>query len=182
MESFVYQVVMLAAAAAMLLALLSIVFVSWRNGISPMPSSAAVRREVLLLLRSLPGQGVMIDAGSGWGTLALELGRSFRGWRIIGIENSVIPMWISFWLAKLENRTNVSFKKQDLYTYSYKDVDRVVCYLYPGAMRRLDTIFGEQLKPGAYVISICFAIPNRKPERIILCKDLYRTKIYLYQI
>ncbi|WP_138753927.1 class I SAM-dependent methyltransferase [Paenibacillus sinopodophylli] len=186
MESLVYQIVLLTTAAVMLLALMSIVFVSWRNGISPMPSSSVVRREVLRLMKRLPMQGplsdgVMIEAGSGWGSLALQLGRSFRGWRIIGLENSVIPLWISFCAAKLENRMNVSFTKCDLYTYCYRDVDRVVCYLYPGAMRRLSPLFREQLKPGAYVVSILFALPDWEPEQVMVCKDMYRTPIYLYK-
>lgn len=182
MESFVYQAVMLVAAAVMLAAMLSIVYVSWRNGISPMPASAPVRREIAQLMKRLPGRGIMVEAGSGWGTLALQIGRSCKGWRIIGIENSVIPMWISFLAAKLENRTAVSFIRGDLYTYSYRDVDRVVCYLYPGAMRRLSTVFREQLKPGAYVISVCFALPDWEPEQVIICRDIYRTKIYLYEV
>lgn len=182
MESVVYQAVMFAAAAVTLAAVLSIVYVSWRNGISPMPASAPVRREIVAVMKRLPGSGIMVEAGSGWGTLALQIGRSCRGWRIIGIENSVIPMWISFLAAKLENRASVSFIRGDLYTYSYRDVDRVVCYLYPGAMRRLSILFREELKPGAQVISVCFALPDWEPEQVLICRDIYRTKIYVYKV
>ncbi|OME87381.1 SAM-dependent methyltransferase [Paenibacillus sp. FSL A5-0031] len=181
-ESFIYQNVLLVVAAIVLIALLSVVYASWRNGISPMPSSAPVRRVVVDEIRRLQSRGVMVEAGSGWGTLALQVGRASRNLRIIGIENSVIPMWISFMAAKLENRTNVSFKRGDLYTYSYRDVDMVVCYLYPGAMRRLSPIFHDQLKPGSHVISVCFALPDWEPERTLICRDMYRTKVYVYKV
>lgn len=180
MESLVYQVVSASLAAVMLAAVLAIVYVSWRNGISPMPSPAPVRREVVDAMKRLPGSGVIVDAGSGWGTLALQAGRSCPGWQIIGIENSFIPMWISFLAAKLYNLTNVSFIRGDLYTYSYQDVDIVVCYLFPGAMKRLSPIFREQLAPETYIISICFALPDWEPKQVIACRDLYRTKVYIY--
>lgn len=181
MVNLVYQIVLMIVAAAVLAAVLYIVYKSWRNGISPMPASAAVRRAVVRVMRQLPSRGVMVEAGSGWGTLALQIGRSCKEWRVVGIENSVIPMWISFFGAKLSKYPNVSFKKGDLYTYSYRGVDTVVCYLYPGAMQRLSTIFREQLEPGACVISVCFALPDWEPDQVIICRDLYRTKLYLYK-
>jgi precorrin-6B methylase 2 len=145
MESLIYQSMLMAVAAFVLAAVLLIVYASWRNGISPMPSPASVRLAVVNVLRKLPSRGVMVEAGSGWGTLALQAGRARKGWQIIGIENSVIPMWISFFAAKINNQTNVSFIRGDLYTYCYRDVDTVVCYLYPGAMRRLSVILRSQL-------------------------------------
>jgi hypothetical protein len=181
MESLNYQVVLMAVAAFVLVAVLLIVYASWRNGISPMPSSASVRRAAVSAMRQLPSRGVMVEAGSGWGTLALQAGRAFKGWRIIGIENSVIPMWISFLAAKLNNQVNVSFIRGDLYTYCYRDVDTVVCYLYPGAMRRLSVILRSQLTPGSHVISACFALPDWEPKQVITCRDFYRTKVYVYE-
>lgn len=182
MESVVYQAVLVAVAVLVLIAMLSIVYISWRNGISPMPTSAPVRRAVVGVIKQLPSHGLLVEAGSGWGTLALQIGRSCKGLRIIGIENSFIPMWISFLIAKLDNQANVTFQKGDLYTYLYRDVNMVVCYLYPGAMLRLRLIWREQLMPGTHVISVCFAIPDWEPEQIITCSDLYRTKIYVYTI
>lgn len=182
MEKDVYEAVSLALAAAALLALISIVYKSWRNGISPMPSSAPVRQAVVQELRRLSSSGMLVEAGSGWGTLALQVGRCFPKRRIVGIENSVIPMWISFLVQKINNQTNISFIRGDLYTYSYENVDTVVCYLYPGAMKRLNPIFHARLAPGSHIISICFALPNWEPERVVVCRDFYRTKVYVYKV
>jgi hypothetical protein len=167
---------------AVLLALLSIVYMSWKNGISPMPASAAVRRAVAAEINRFPEQGLIVEAGSGWGTLALYVAKHCLGWRIIGIENSRFPLWISRLVSRFDFSTDVSFIKRDLYTYPYERVDLVVCYLYPGGMKRLNTIFREKMAPGARVISVCFALPGWQSERVITCGDLYRTKVYVYTI
>ncbi len=164
-----------------LLAAGSIVYSSWRNGISPMPTGSAVRRQVMAELRRVPDAKVMIEAGSGWGTLALEAARSRPDLQVIGIENSPLPWAVSRCLTRWGAFRNVVLHRRDLYAYPYGEADAVVCYLYPGAMTRLDGIFREKLKPGVRIISICFALPGWKPERVITCGDMYRTKIYVYK-
>ncbi|MCD9022094.1 class I SAM-dependent methyltransferase [Cohnella silvisoli] len=176
-----YQILSILLLAAVLWASLSIVYVSWKNGISPMPSSAPVRQAVAEEISRLSKKGVIVEAGSGWGTLALHVAKRCRGWRIVGIENSAVPLWVSRLIARL-SRASVTFVRGDLYAYSYEEVELVLCYLYPGAMKRLSPIFQEQLKPGARIISVCFSLPGWQPDKIITCRDLYRTKIYVYDV
>ena len=168
------------------LAMLSIVYTSWRNGISPMPSSALVHRvvtkEIERLTAPAGGSGLIVEAGSGWGTLALYVARRCRGWRIVGIENSPLPLWISRLRARLDRSVKVTFLREDLYTYPYEDADLVLCYLYPGAMKRLSPILQQKLVPGTRIISVCFALPDWEPEQVITCGDLYRTKVYVYVV
>jgi precorrin-6B methylase 2 len=187
-----YQTLSLLFIAAAFVAVLSIVYASWRNGISPMPSSAPVRQVVADEINKLKGTGVLVEAGSGWGTLALHVAKRCRGWRIIGVENSTLPLWVSRMTERLTRRLrlatavsfdsadSVTFIRGDLYAYPYEEVDLVVCYLYPGAMKRLSSILEQRLKPGAKVISVCFALPDRQHEAVITCKDLYRTQVYIY--
>lgn len=189
----IYQLASFFSVAVLLLAVLSIVYVSWRNGITPMPSSSLVRHEVSNEINRLgaQGQGSIVEAGSGWGTLALHIANQCPGWRIIGVENSVIPLMISRLLArvyplkyqavaitKLDHA--VSFIRGDLYKYPYESVDVIVCYLYPGAMQRLSEIFEKRLTPGQQIISVCFSLPGWKPDRVITCRDVYRTPVYVY--
>ncbi|MDN4068368.1 class I SAM-dependent methyltransferase [Paenibacillus sp. FSL R5-0407] len=164
-----------------LLAALSIVFSSWRNGISPMPTSAPVRQAVITELSKLNGIETIIEAGSGWGTLAIQASRLNPGWHIIGIENSPVPLAVSRLISRWQSNRNTVFINKDLYEYAFEEADAVLCYLYPGAMSRLDPIFREKLASGTYVISICFALPGWTPERVVTCRDMYRTKIYLYK-
>ncbi|MEC0331228.1 class I SAM-dependent methyltransferase [Paenibacillus macerans] len=193
-----------------LLAMLSIVYKSWRNGISPMPASAEVRRAVAAELNRLTGAACgrypkgsrmptdgrmpagaepaspdfaysIVEAGSGWGTLALHLAKSRPDWRITGIENSLIPWMVSRLARRLSACRNTVFHRSDLYDYRYEHADAVICYLYPGAMKRLDPLLRRQLRAGARVVSICFALPGWQAEKIITCRDMYRTKIYVYR-
>lgn len=165
-----------------LLIVLSIVLRSWKNGIPPMPTSAPVQRKVVEELKRLSGPITrVVEAGSGWGTLANQIARLFPDWRIVGIENSPIPLAISWLIAHLSSLRNINYIRGNLYDYAYEHADVVVCYLYPGAMTRLDPIFRERLVSGAVVISICFALPGWSPERVVTCWDMYRTKIYIYK-
>jgi hypothetical protein len=169
-----------------LVAVISIVWMSWQNGISPMPATAPVRLIVAREVKRLRGRGLIVEAGSGWGTLGIHLAKYCAGWRVIGIENSPLPLWMSKLLARLsfgvDAQTVANFQRGDIYSWSYADADIVVCYLYPGAMQRLGPILGRQLEPGTRVISICFALPGWSPERVVTCGDLYRTKVYVYKV
>jgi tRNA A58 N-methylase Trm61 len=151
-----------------------------------MPSSAKVRFAVAAEINRLSSGGRIIEAGSGWGTLALYLARYCPSWRIIGIENSPVPLWISklslrfLSLITSAFHDRVSFKSDDIYSFSYKEADIIVCYLYPGAMKRLSEILNQQLVPDTRVISVCFALPGWQPKHVVTCRDLYQTKIYVY--
>lgn len=187
----VYEVASFISAAILLLAVISIVYVSWRNGITPMPASSLVRQEVSNVINRLIQTGSLVEAGSGWGTLAWHIAKRCPGWRIVGVENSWIPLVVSRLLVSLLSRagqaeivakkgSSVSFIQGDLYKYPYETVDLIICYLYPGAMKRLSSIFKERLTPGQRIISVCFAMPGWEPDKVITCKDLYRTPIYVY--
>jgi hypothetical protein len=184
--SSLYQVLSILLVVGLLAALISIVFVSWKNGISPMPSSAKVRFAVAAEINRLSSGGTIIEAGSGWGTLALYLARYCPSWRIMGIENSPVPLWISKLILRFISKITgafhdrVSFKSGDIYSFSYKEADIIVCYLYPDAMKRLSAILNQQLVPDARVISVCFALPGWQPKHVVTCGDLYHTKIYVY--
>ncbi|PYE44277.1 hypothetical protein DFQ00_12554 [Paenibacillus barcinonensis] len=183
-----------------LIAVVWIVIVSWRNGISPMPTSRQVRQVVIQEVNRIPGYADIIEAGSGWGTLGMDVVKHCPGKRLTGIENSLIPLWTSqclTWLSVGFNRAGAvirterggqgnSFKGRlrfihgNIYTCSYAHADGVICYLFPGAMTRLADKFKRELPPGARVISVCFALPGKEPLRTLICRDALRTKVYVY--
>jgi hypothetical protein len=157
-----------------------------------MPASKAVRLAVAGEVNRIPGYANILEAGSGWGTLGLEVIRRCPGKRLTGIENSRIPLWFSQLFTILYSRflqaeggrsvvrSKIHFIKGDLYRASYTDADIVLCYLFPGAMERLAEKFRQELPPGAVVISVCFALPDKQPVRILTCQDRLRTKVYVY--
>ena len=69
--------------------------------------------------------------------------------------------------------------KRDIYTYDYRNVEMIVCYLFPDAMQRSIKIFddNENIK---CLISNTFALPLRKATEKIDAHDLYRSPIYIY--
>lgn len=178
----ILQIISLFIISTVLLSLLLIVYKSLRNGISPMPSSASVRRVVAAEIDKISGIDTIVEAGSGWGTLAIQLAKKCQDAQVIGIENSIIPFGISKLAAGLGSNQNITFIRGDLYNYQYEQANVVVCYLFPGAMRKLSPLLRERLATGSYVISICFALPDWQPARIITCRDLYQTKVYIYSI
>lgn len=176
-----------------LIAVISIVIVSWKNGISPMPTSRPVRQVVIQEVNRIPGYADIMEAGSGWGTLGMDVVKHCPGKRLTGIENSLIPLWASQWLNRAgavigtgRGGQQNSFKRRlrfirgNIYTCSYAHADGVICYLFPGAMTRLADKFKRELPPGARVISVCFALPGKEPLRTITCRDALRTKVYVY--
>lgn len=176
-----------------LTAVAAIVYRSWRNGISPMPASASVRQAVVRELRELERAAALereaprvpispiVEAGAGWGTLALALAKAHPSWGIVGIENSMVPWLFSRLLLRWGAYPQVQFLRGDLYVFPYETAGTVICYLYPGAMQRLAPLLRARLTPGARVISICFALPGWRPVKVVTCRDLYRTKIYIYE-
>lgn len=188
----VIQAIAWLIAFAVLLSMVSIVLVSWRNGISPMPTSKSVRSAVAVEVNRIPGYSSIVEAGSGWGTLGMDVIRQCPGKRLTGIENSSIPLWTSQLLTRFGTRMLRAAKGQnllhgrlryvrgDIYSSSYEHADIVLCYLFPGAMKPLAEKFKRELLPGAVVISICFALPGMQPVRTITCTDTLRTKVYVY--
>ncbi|MCZ8522044.1 MULTISPECIES: class I SAM-dependent methyltransferase [Paenibacillus] len=177
----------------LLLAALSIVYASWKNGITPMPSSALVRQAAAREVGRFPEHLRVVEAGSGWGQLVLQLARLYPDRRLVGIENSPIPYAFSRAAAAVLQRLQpdayggagsgrITFLRRDLYGYPYEGADLVVCYLFPGAMQRLSGIFRQRLQPGTRVVSIYFALPGWTAERVVTCRDLHRTKVYVYRV
>ncbi|WP_322923392.1 class I SAM-dependent methyltransferase [Paenibacillus campi] len=122
----------------------------------------------------------VVEAGSGWGTLALRIAAECPTVQVIGIENSPLPLLCSRLFAWLK-RADIHFQQGDLYRYHYEQADVIVCYLFPRAMRKLSSLLEHQCRPNTYVISVYFALPDWEPERVIICQDWYRTPVYVYR-
>jgi hypothetical protein len=165
-----------------LYAAVTIVGYTLRNGISPMPTGRRVNRVVLDVLQDVPAQVRIVELGSGWGSLALRIGKLLPRCSVVGYENSPVPYFVSHVLRVFSGVSNVVFKCVNFYRVPLSDFDVVVCYLYPGAMEKLREKFDNELQSGSCVISHTFAVPGWKPERVVEVSDLYRTKVYMYRV
>lgn len=147
------------------------VYYSWLLGISPTPSSPAAKKALLELLPSSI-EGKVYELGAGWGGLLKELRDRYPN--VVGFELSPLP-WL---VCKLRGLPCV---RKDFFQQDLKEAKLIICYLYPGAMKRLQHKFETELQPGTIIISNTFQIPGWQPQEVRELNDLYKSKIYLYR-
>ena len=144
-----------------------------------MPSSLKAKRCLLSALPQ-PLHGKIYELGTGWGTLLFPLARQYPDCQVVGFETSPIPYLVSRIRQLYCRLPNVVLERRDFFSVLYGDADLIVCYLYPGAMRKLQVKFDRELKPGTWVVSNTFALPGWTPVSVIEVRDLYYSKIYVY--
>lgn len=167
--------------AGVVVAVASIVAATLRLGISPMPSSPRVRREVLALVPA-DVDGEVHELGAGWGGLALALADACPRARVVAWEASWVPWaWCRLRLA-LRPRANVQLRRGDFFDADLRGAQLVVCYLWTGAMTRLSEKFQAELPDGAMVVSHTFALRGWTAEATRTVDDLYRTPVYRYVV
>lgn len=166
--------------ALALLVLGSIVWSTLRLGISPMPTSARVRRA---LLDQIPREltGTIFELGSGWGGLALALSAHCPQARVVAIEASPFPFWVTRMRARLARRSNLEVQRGDFLTVDLRLARLVITYLWTGAMTQLTPKLEAELPEGAELITHTFGLRGRTPTEVTQLTDLYRTPIYRYR-
>jgi len=152
------------------LAFFSIFFSTLWLGISPMPSNRRVIQEVVQLIPK-GFSGTLVDLGSGWGTVCNTIAKKFPKARVIGVEVSLIP----FFISKICKRKNVEIRFQD-FRSKIPTGEIYFAYLFPGGMKSLS----DKLPSQGTLISNSFALPNLKPVQTIMTGRFYKTPIYVY--
>lgn len=160
---------------------LSIIYYTIKNGISPMPSSKKALERLLEASPQNP-KGKILDLGCGWGTLIFPLADEYPESQVIGYENSPIPFLFCKARQFFHHSPNLTIRFKDFHSIQFEDSSFIICYLYPGAMRSLKPKLEKELPNGAFVISNTFAIPGWTPEKTYVINDIYKTKVYRYQI
>ncbi len=168
----------------LIFAVASVVFYGIRLGITPMPSS---RKAIATFLDLIPDStdGKIVDLGSGWGTLAYPIAGRFPQAEVVGYELSPIPWLYSRVKGLFVRRANLALRRQSVFDADLSDVDVVVVFLHPAAMRKLGPKFERELRPGTLVFSNTFPVPTWKPARTIhLGKSWLSTSndIYVYRV
>lgn len=149
------------------------------NGISPMPTSRKVK-DAVLGVTDLHGK--IYELGAGWGTLLFPLAKKYPESCVVGYETSPLP-FVACKIRKVFGRyENVSVVRNDFFEVNLSDADCVVCYLYPKAMERLKRKFEQELRQGTIVVSHTFAVPGWQPIKVVEVDDLYKTKVYVYEV
>ncbi|PLZ02124.1 hypothetical protein CY652_12170 [Burkholderia sp. WAC0059] len=133
-----------------------------RTGVPPLSSSAAEAADVVALLAQadLPGQAVVYELGSGWGSLVVALAKAFPDARIRGIEWSPLPYWVARFRTR--NLPNVRLTRANFYACDLRDAHAVTCYLMMKPMKKLAGQFDRMLRPGTAVVSLAFWFRERQ--------------------
>jgi hypothetical protein len=162
------------------IALLSMIATALRYGIGPVPTSPKVKRALLPLLPPL-SKGPIYELGAGFGTLAFALADHYPDCEVIAVEVSPIPY---FWMTvrkQLRPRLHLKIRRKDFFKLPLNDAALIVCYLYPGAMLRLEEKLAMEC-PQAPILTHTFALPSRKADVTRHAEDLYCTPIYFYTV
>ncbi|MCY4530391.1 MAG: methyltransferase [Chloroflexi bacterium] len=168
----------------LLVAIMSIAFYGIKLGITPMPSS---RKAIATFIDLIPDRihAKIVDLGSGWGSLAYPIAKRFPEAEVIGYELSPLPWLYSRIKGLVVRRPNLSLLRRSVFDADLSDVDVVVVYLHPAAMRKLGPKFERELRPGTLVLSNTFPVPTWEPVKTLhLGKTWLSTsnEIYVYRV
>ena len=148
----------------------------------PVPSSGktktAMIEDVTHLLNKKKNQVVM-DLGSGWGTLLLPLAKKFPQHHFIGVEYGLLPYLVS--KLRSRNLQNLTFYHQNFFNTDISKADVILMFLLSHVMPKISTKCQSEAKEGALLYANRFPIPNIKATHKISLGSKYDT-YYIYKI
>jgi len=148
----------------LLLVLLALYWQTFRTRVPYYPSSPAVRDAVADLL---PERALrVIDIGSGFGGLVLDLAARRLDSCFAGIELAPLPWLISVLRARLR-AIPVHFLFGDYARLDLSQYDIVFAYLSPAAMPVLWNKARAEMCAGSWLLSYEFEVPDMPPELIL---------------
>ena len=156
-----------------------IVWDSLRLGISPMPSS---RRVFETLKEHLPElkDGDICELGAGWGGMAYKLAEHYPKHRVAAYENALIS-WIALKL-RFWRHPRISVHRQNFLKKPLPQAQLYYTYLFPGGMQALAKKLEREGQHDYIWVSFTFALPGHQPVKTLTLSDIYRSKIYFYEI
>lgn len=113
---------------------------------------------VMVKLAKITKDDVIYDLGCGDGTLLITAA-SLKGAKGIGVEidpSRVMIARVRIFFHRLSGK--VTIKRKNLFTEPVSEATVVVVYLIPQTLKRLETKFLKELKPGTRVISYVYPI------------------------
>ena len=132
------------------------------TGAPPMPSPPQTHDPILELIPE-DLEGVALELGSGWGSLALDIAQRRPKLRVRGIELSPVPLLFSVLRPDRWGQSNLRLELGDFNRADFGEgVKVVVVYLTPGNLAKLRPKLA-QLPAGTLVISNTFAVPGWEP-------------------
>ncbi len=147
-----------------------------RNRVPYVSLPDAAIPQVLKALQLARGD-VVYDLGCGDGRVLMAV-KAVGGVSCVGIENNFLLLGLARW----RTRGAVRLVRRDVLDQDLSRANRVVVYLGPELMRRLEPRFDQMLPRGARVVSVQFPLARRAQAVIELKGSAsYAAKAYVYQ-
>jgi 2-polyprenyl-3-methyl-5-hydroxy-6-metoxy-1,4-benzoquinol methylase len=166
--------------------LLSMEYYARKSKVVAAPSVPWMRKAVIARLGAEVAEQqlkapLILELGSGWGTLALAAAKVCPEATIVGYEISPVPLFWSRAKAKLCGYKNVKFVSADLFGEDFSKADIVMTYLTMPHMEKLRVKFEAELKPGAIVICNTFPVPGWIPAKEETIQNfVYTLKVFTF--
>ncbi len=148
----------------------------------PVPSCGKVKTEMMhdvsKILSKRKNQVVM-DLGSGWGSLLIPLAKEFPNHHFIGIEHGYIPYFVS--KIRSKNIPNLTFIRENFFKSDISKAHIIFMFLLPHIMPKISAKCRKECSKGTLLYINRFQIPNFKPQRKVSLGTEYDS-YYVYKI
>jgi SAM-dependent methyltransferase len=163
---------------AAFLLLLAIYGRSYRTQV---PLYLSNRVTVAAVVRLIPdgARWQVLDLGSGTGSLLRPLARLRPNARLTGIEAAPGPFWLSRLLGR--SSPNLAFRHGSFWACPWGGYDLIYAFLSPVPMAEVWRKASREMKPGAWLVSNTFPVPDVEPAFVLELEDRRRTRLYGYQ-
>ena len=138
----------------------------------------AVLSDVAKELDKMANGRLIVDLGSGWGTLLVPLAKKFPQHKFLGIERAFLPYLFSRFRTRKLN--NITFLKQDFYRYNLKDADIVLLFLVGFMMPTVTEKIRQEMKKETKVFASRFPLTNVQADEVISLGSKMET-YYIYK-
>jgi hypothetical protein len=155
------------AAAAVLVVIYPIQ--AWRDApLFPTPRDALTElpRKV-----SIGDRARVLDAGSGVGDGLIALRRAYPQALLVGVEGGFLMAVISRLRLRLAGVRDASIRRGDFWRSDWSTFDLVYLFQRPETMPRAWMKARQEMKAGAWLVSLEFAVPEVKPHARMTCPD-----------
>ncbi|PJC36686.1 hypothetical protein CO046_04700 [Candidatus Peregrinibacteria bacterium CG_4_9_14_0_2_um_filter_53_11] len=144
------------------------------------PSAKKTVKRLLELAELRPGMTLM-DLGCGDGRVVVEAAKH-EGVKAIGFEIAPL-MYLMALINNLFTGRRADIRFENIFNADLHSADIIICYLFPGAMARLDEKIKKECKKGTVIISNTFSFPGRDPVSILPADPHNRMpKVYSYRV